>query len=265
MTATDSGYVYPATSYTLGWRQGIQDLAESAETVLGNREIQTFQWADSAARAAQTGMVAGDLGYQADTDTYYRYTGSVWGLLATGLAVGSTQARGLSVSNTGTSASMDANGRVAFTACTVVTVWGLSADYDIYEFDLSSVGTAATMTINLTNASGSPNSGSVYDRTELTGRNGGASSSTSTAQTGWLIGGFANTTIQSSIKFAGLCAARATTGLSNYSVNANPMASSVTNGVKADSLLHRTATAYFGLRVTFSNAQTGSLRIRGVV
>ena len=44
----------------------------------GTRQIQTFVWADNAARTAQTGMTAGDEGYQTDTDTVYRYDGAAW-------------------------------------------------------------------------------------------------------------------------------------------------------------------------------------------
>lgn len=43
-----------------------------------NRAIQTFRWADATARNAQTGMVAGDVGYQVDTGVQYRYIGAVW-------------------------------------------------------------------------------------------------------------------------------------------------------------------------------------------
>ena len=46
------------------------------------RQIKTYKWADNAARTAQTGMTAGDEGYQTDTDTAYRYDGAVWGLAA---------------------------------------------------------------------------------------------------------------------------------------------------------------------------------------
>lgn len=43
-----------------------------------NRAIQTFRWADATERAAQTGMQAGDIGYQIDTKIWYRYVNSVW-------------------------------------------------------------------------------------------------------------------------------------------------------------------------------------------
>lgn len=37
-----------------------------------------YRWADAAARAAQTGMVAGDVGYQTDTGIEYLRTASAW-------------------------------------------------------------------------------------------------------------------------------------------------------------------------------------------
>lgn len=37
-----------------------------------------YRWADAAARAAQTGMVAGDVGYQTDTSVEYKYNGTNW-------------------------------------------------------------------------------------------------------------------------------------------------------------------------------------------
>ena len=52
---------------------------ENAVVAVENvRQIKTYKWADNAARTAQTGMGAGDEGYQTDTDTYYTYDGSAW-------------------------------------------------------------------------------------------------------------------------------------------------------------------------------------------
>ena len=65
----------------------LQPTVDNAETAtfndafaaIGNtRQIQTYKWADNAARTAQTGMGAGDEGYQTDTDTAYRYDGTGW-------------------------------------------------------------------------------------------------------------------------------------------------------------------------------------------
>lgn len=69
----------------------------------GSRAIQTFRWANAAARTAQTGMVAGDVGYQIDTNVLYRRGASAWiawqsqwtnyAVTTTGLTVGSSVVR----------------------------------------------------------------------------------------------------------------------------------------------------------------------------
>jgi hypothetical protein len=43
----------------------------------------TYSWADAAARAAQTGMVKFETGFQIDTAIEYFYDGSAWQLFAT--------------------------------------------------------------------------------------------------------------------------------------------------------------------------------------
>lgn len=53
-------------------------MANSVQTALSMREAQSFRWANDAAKSAQTGMVVGDIGYQEDDDTYYRYNGTAW-------------------------------------------------------------------------------------------------------------------------------------------------------------------------------------------
>lgn len=47
-------------------------------TIEDRRAIQTFRWADAAERSAQTGMVAGDKGYQEDLKIVWFYDGSNW-------------------------------------------------------------------------------------------------------------------------------------------------------------------------------------------
>lgn len=48
------------------------------DTLVSNRAIQTYKWANQAARLAQTGMTEGDIGDQQDTDVTYRYSGAAW-------------------------------------------------------------------------------------------------------------------------------------------------------------------------------------------
>jgi hypothetical protein len=40
--------------------------------------IKTYRWADATERTSQTGMQAGDVGYQEDTGVQYQYSGSAW-------------------------------------------------------------------------------------------------------------------------------------------------------------------------------------------
>lgn len=53
-------------------------MATSVQDALLLRETHSFSWADTTSRNAQTGMATGDIGYQVDNATYYRYSGSAW-------------------------------------------------------------------------------------------------------------------------------------------------------------------------------------------
>jgi len=119
--------------------------------------------------------------------------------------------------------------------------------------------------MQVTDVSGTPNASAVYDRTENLARNATVSSSTSLAGTSWAVMGMANTNHQMKLTFAGLCAARETSLVGLAGVHADPAVSNVNNGVITQFGTHRNATAYFGLRVTFTAAQTGTLRIRGTL
>jgi hypothetical protein len=55
-----------------------QAQGDSIQLALAKRERYTFVWANSSERNAQTGMVAGSLGYQVDTKTEYIYDSSSW-------------------------------------------------------------------------------------------------------------------------------------------------------------------------------------------
>lgn len=57
---------------------GINNVETAVGDLENSRALQTFRWADATERAAQTGMQAGDMGYQMDTGDTYLYTGSVW-------------------------------------------------------------------------------------------------------------------------------------------------------------------------------------------
>jgi hypothetical protein len=77
-TTSPDSIVYPDTSYTGGFVAAIAALATSIQTAFSKRGLHNYQWADATARAAQTGMAAGDQGLQSDTLVIYRYNGSAW-------------------------------------------------------------------------------------------------------------------------------------------------------------------------------------------
>jgi len=56
-------------------------MATSVQNAFNVREMQSFSWANSTAKSAQTGMIIGDIGYQIDNLVYYRWdgaTGKIW-------------------------------------------------------------------------------------------------------------------------------------------------------------------------------------------
>lgn len=77
MTATASGYEYPATSYTGGWRQGLEDLADSAETVILKAGIPRYPTAAVRAGALPS-PATHTRTYLEDTGTIWVYSGSAW-------------------------------------------------------------------------------------------------------------------------------------------------------------------------------------------
>jgi hypothetical protein len=57
-------------------------MATSVQNALNVREARTYSWANNTAKAAQTGMATGEVGYQIDTDVFYIYSGSAWKIWA---------------------------------------------------------------------------------------------------------------------------------------------------------------------------------------
>jgi len=97
------GIVYPISTDPIApLNTHFQDLAESVQGAIvaertstdgrlddieATRQNYDYRWANAAARAAQTGMRAGDRGLQVDTLAAYQYSGSAWvfsGFLDTG-------------------------------------------------------------------------------------------------------------------------------------------------------------------------------------
>lgn len=71
VTHTSADVISPIHTY-------VNDVVNPINDYALIRRQKTYSWANAAARTAQTGMAANDNGYQVDTDTKYRYSGSAW-------------------------------------------------------------------------------------------------------------------------------------------------------------------------------------------
>lgn len=69
-------------------------MANSVQDALDSRQARSYVWANSTARGAQTGMSTGDIGYQSDTEVYYRYSGAAWKIWSKALTQYSPTAAG---------------------------------------------------------------------------------------------------------------------------------------------------------------------------
>lgn len=100
----DGATAMSAESISAAEATSVQDALD--DLVHTNRQLQAYDWLNSAARTAQTGMTEGALGYQRDTDVYYTYDGSAWAiLLPLDSRIIPTDATNGSVSSTGVVAS----------------------------------------------------------------------------------------------------------------------------------------------------------------
>jgi hypothetical protein len=83
MPTTSPDSIYYADGTTPASLSAITSaMATSVQNALNVREARTYSWADNTAKSAQTGMAAGETGYQIDNDIYYIYSGSAWKIWA---------------------------------------------------------------------------------------------------------------------------------------------------------------------------------------
>lgn len=209
-------------------------------------------------RDAIDSPTAGMRVYRSDTGKTEAFDGSGW-LVLVEPGLGSIVPSSVS----GTGVSVDAAGRVSFTSATEITLDGVfSAAYRNYRILIDSTGTAAGLSCVLRTGGGTDVT-SLYDRTELLARNGTATSSTALNASSWSILGFVSVLIQADIEVSGPFQALATTAISRAGGHTNPAAQSTSNGVVTNYFTHRTAASYAGMKFTYTNAQSGSIRVYG--
>lgn len=242
----------------------IDDALDTIDTDLGNdftafaatRQIQTYKWANAAARTAQAGMSEGDVGDQADTDQRWRYSGAAWVNITNGLFP--------VVPTSVVNATLSASGKVTASAVSSFSVNGcFTAAYENYliKFDLTTAAAGALS--GLLRASGT-DSTTGYDSQRLTASSTATPSAAQSLNIGsWplTVAGLASRGVGNLELFSPMQAA-STAGMVSAGQTPNPM---TTAAVLISSLIqHRPSTAYDGLTITASTgAMTGSIRIYG--
>ena len=225
------------------------------------RQIQTFVWADTAARNAQTGMTEGDFGYQLDNDLTYRYTGSIW---TPSYLTSSARAIPTSVAGTGVALN-SVTGVVTLTNATSVGLNGcFTSTFRNYRIVFDATGTASQ--VNLLLRVGGVDSTTGYDFTEGLNRNGASSSSTALNASSWALSGATggNTTHAGTVDIFVPNVTRETRILSSVGSHANPAASNVANAFKSGYGTHRPTVAYDGFVLLFSAAVSGTVQVVGL-
>lgn len=233
------------------------DLANDLTAFAATRAIRTYKWANAAARTAQAGMTEGDVGDQADTDQRWRYSGSAWVNITSGLfpviptsVVGGTVAAG---------------GRVTFTGVTNLSLNGcFTSAYDNYVvvFDLATAG-AGTLSIVMRAAGTDSTTG--YDSQRLLAQNTTTASAQTLNAANWVGSGgvgIAGGQQVGEMRFFSPARAVGTVARVDNTITANPM--TTTSGLYMGSLLHRPATAYDGFSLMPSTSTfTGTLTVYG--
>lgn len=136
-------------------------LKNAFDAVSNTRVLQSFEWANSTARLAQTGMVEGDVGDQADSNTQYRFDGSNWTVSTSGMV------RVIPTSVNGTNVTLTATGKiiVASAGGSSVSIQGIfSSAYTSYLIRLPRIVSSAIAALQVQVMSGSSAiSTSTYD------------------------------------------------------------------------------------------------------
>lgn len=126
-TSPDS-IVYPVSTDQIAPLETVfANMATSVQNALNTRAVKGYRWADATARAAQTGMVAGDLGYQIDNDTLYRYSGSAWVIWERGDTTFTPSWTSATVTGTNTGVYNVSGGWANVVISSLVTVTGTAA------------------------------------------------------------------------------------------------------------------------------------------
>lgn len=134
------------------------EVAGVGDEITATRQIQTFIWADSTERSAQTGMVEGDYGWQSDIDLGFHYYGGSWHPMFNGGRVIPT-----SISTGG---SIDATGVVTSSAQSLVRIGGVwPTSGRVFRVDYDATMSASSILLRLSLSGTDSTTGYDYNRT----------------------------------------------------------------------------------------------------
>lgn len=207
------------------------------------------------AAISDTRFKVGGAIYVTGTRAAYRFTSTAG---AYTMANGLQPVKSSSISGSG--ATLNANGRIDFAACTALTVEGLN-EYENYRVRFKLKGDAGTLSIELQlRASGSTDSSANYDNQTHTGFGATDNTTFSTAQTKWTLGVTGQNYHRGMFDLEALTIAQPTSLIGQLGQFSSPYS----NNRSTDLLLtHRSSTVYDALVFAFSAACTGSMWVYG--
>lgn len=154
-------YLEPSDNASLEAASAAQasSIEDALDELGGRNALNSYDWADLAARTAQTGMEQGDHGFQRDNKHTYRYNGATWEDWTPALipVVPSSVA--------GAGVTLDPRGRVTFTSATSLSVNGVfdGLGMDIYLIQVSLEHAASgTISIRMRASGSDTTSGYTY-------------------------------------------------------------------------------------------------------
>lgn len=247
LTSPDN-IAYASTSDDLSVEDITAAMATSVQDALDDlvndtRQRQTYRWADTTARTGQTGMQAGDEGYQIDTATDYIYTGSAWVVNTGGLIRLNRQ-----TITAGSPGNVDGIFTSAFRNYRIVVDGITSGNANILM--VLRVGGVASVT--------------NYDFTQVSGTGAATAVGSQTLNAAaWTLSGSG---INHSVGFDlnGPQVAAATLGTMTFLTTPNPMVNTTSTLAGTRGVLHRSSTQYDGAGFSLSGGTfTGTITIYG--
>lgn len=178
---------------TLGLETRMTGFAKTAD-----HQINSYLWANAAARNALTGMVAGATGYQSDTALEYTYNGTAWRVSTPGLVPIIPTA---AVPSSGTATIVGNKVSVNQAPLSLRIDGVFSTDFTNYRvlLEIDSLTTTNNFTLQFS-AGGTPDGASVYDTARNFNNGTTASSAVTTAQANAPLSAVGGTRISSIIE-----------------------------------------------------------------